>query len=206
MKMETLKQKLIKIVDKIVSPKKDKFIIIDIDSKKVYTTKAIESTNQLIELRKPLSVKINTDEDVKVLTSLLSSEFIKAKYSYSDINSLSIGKYFILDPLTLVINIETIVSEGDIEFDWVDLNYLTYLLSDCFILDMSSTNRETVDWLLGFLTFNNYTISKSDGQYGSQLLIDRSRKLIRPCNILSERDRLLLEVKDFKQLFNEIIA
>ena len=206
MKMETLKQKLIKIVDKIVSPKKDKFIIIDIDSKKVYTTKAIESTNQLIELRKPLSVKINTDEDVKVLTSLLSSEFIKAKYSYSDINSLSIGKYFILDPLTLVINIETIVSENDIDFDWVDLNYLTYLLSDCFILDMSSTNRETVDWLLGFLTFNNYTISKSDGQYGSQLLIDRSRKLIRPCNILSERDRLLLEVKDFKQLFNEIIA
>ena len=94
------------------------------------------------------------------------------------------------------------------EVDLVSMDYIVSMLMNCYILDMSKTNRETVDWFLGFMSSNNgYTISRSDGQYGSQLIIDKVNKIIRPVNNnLTERDKLLLEIKDFKSLFDGFIV
>ena len=209
--MKTIKQKILEVVEEIKCLRKDRFIIIDTEDNEVYSSRGLEKS-QLKELQKPLAVDILSEEDINILSTLVNSRSIEHKYDiggavYSLRDAIVGNRIFVLDPLTMKIDVDYKDEIDREKFDWISSTYLIQMLLDCYILDMSKTNRETVDWFLGFMSSNNgYTISKSDGQYGSQLIINRQSKIIRPLNIISERDKLLLEIKDFKSLFDGIIS
>lgn len=208
--MKTIKQDLLEVIKKVKNKRKDRLFIIDLETADVYSTSRLENV-QLKELQKPLAAEINTSEDIDILNKLISSISVSEKYRIECdgmFTKIEIGRTFIIDSLSMEISA---FPRNEIDFTEVDLvntEYLKQIFLDNYILDMSKTNRETVDWFLGFMASNNgYTISKSDGQYGSQLIIDKTNKTIRPVNNnLTDRDKFLLEIKDFKSLFDGIIA
>ena len=204
--MNSIKQNILEITKKIKSL--DRFLIIDLETDRFYTSRNLDNI-QLKELQKPIIAEIKTNNDIEFINRLASSKlWEKYRIKVDGVHKPEIGMVLLIDPNLLEIFVyredEIITSEVDL----VNIDYIVSMLMNCYILDMSKTNRETVDWFLGFMSSNNgYTISRSDGQYGSQLIIDKVNKIIRPVNNnLTERDKLLLEIKDFKSLFDGFIV
>lgn len=204
--MNSIKQNILEITKKIKSL--DRFLIVDLETDRLYISRNLDNI-QLKELQKPIIAEIKTNDDIEFINRLASSKlWEKYRIEVDGAHKPEIGRVLLIDPNLLEIFVykenEIITSEVDL----VSMDYIVSMLMNCYILDMSKTNRETVDWFLGFMSSNNgYTISRSDGQYGSQLIIDKVNKIIRPVNNnLTERDKLLLEIKDFKSLFDGFIV